>query len=131
MKKRFLLIFAIFLLTLFAFKCGLKRREDISKKQIRNGLVYIVNETQPYTGTFVAHYSNGQLKLEANFQSGKLYGLLKGWYKNGQLKSEQKFKYDFSYGKLKEWDSYGNLIMSSYERKWKQWEQMMYEKHIK
>ena len=53
MKKFLLLIFSIILLS----SCYKKEREvDISKKQERNGIVYIINESKPYSGKILRKF---------------------------------------------------------------------------
>jgi len=45
-----------------------------------------------YDGLFKIYYENGQLKEEGNFKDGELDGLLKVYYENGQLKEERNYK---------------------------------------
>ena len=47
--KKVILILVILLLT----SCYKKRIEDISKQEIRDGIVYAVNEDKPYSGVFI------------------------------------------------------------------------------
>ena len=71
MKKFLLLIFFIILLS----SCYTKEREiDISKKQERNGIVYIINESKPYSGKIIKKYANGQILLLMSYKNGKLDG---------------------------------------------------------
>lgn len=72
--------------------CGEIRQEDIEKKQERNGLVYIINESKPYTGIFSLKQDNGQLLVEETYEDGKLEGVKKEWYGNGQPKSVEYYK---------------------------------------
>jgi hypothetical protein len=39
---------------------------DINIKQVRDGLVYLPNETKLFTGVFVDSYFNGQKRSEIN-----------------------------------------------------------------
>ena len=83
---------------------------DVSMKQIRNGLVYLPNETKPFTGGFVGWYPNGQKKEEVNYIDGLAVGTrtvwieqyykdgkedgqrLTWWYRNGKKESETNYK---------------------------------------
>ena len=65
---------------------------DVSMKQIRNGLVYLPNETKPFTGGFVGWYPNGQKKEEVNYIDGKEDGKYTQWYENGTKWIEQYYK---------------------------------------
>ena len=82
------------------------------KKQERNGLVYLPNETEPFSGKFcktevlselnykdgkkdgdcIEWHENGQKKLERNYKDGKRVGKHIEWYKNGQIKKESNYK---------------------------------------
>ena len=79
---------------------------DVSMKQIRNGLVYLPNETKPFTGGFVGWYPNGQKKEEVNYIDGLAVGTRTVWieqyYKDGKLD-----------GKYTRWDLNGTKAEES------------------
>lgn len=83
--KKIVLILIMFLLTLTG--CGKERIEDMSKLEVRDGIIYIVGETKPYTGTFIEKYENGDTREIINFKNGKVHGKHEVYYKNGQLAS--------------------------------------------
>ena len=64
---------------------------DVSMKQIRNGLVYLPNETKPFTGGFVGWYPNGQKKEEVNYIDGWAVGTHTVWYNNAQKNMESNY----------------------------------------
>lgn len=66
----------------------LEKEVDISKKQVRNGIVYTVNSDTPFTGTMVGKYSNGQIKIMEEFKNGKYQGEQFYYYENGQIKEK-------------------------------------------
>ena len=39
---------------------------------IRNGIIYLPNETKPFTGNNLCKYENGQIKSERTYKDGKL-----------------------------------------------------------
>jgi len=80
---------------------------DVSMKQIRNGLVYLPNETKPFTGGFVGWYPNGQKKEEVNYIDGKEDGKYTQWYENGTKWIEQYYKDGKKDGKYTRWDLNG------------------------
>ncbi len=89
MKKLLLLIFSIILLS----SCYEKEREvDISKKQERNGIVYIINESKPYSGKILRKYDNGQILLLMSYKNGKLDGKYLHFYRNGQIYIDSEYK---------------------------------------
>ncbi|MEI6706009.1 MAG: MJ0042-type zinc finger domain-containing protein [Methylococcales bacterium] len=58
----------------------------------RNGIIYIPNSDEPFTGKYQEFYSNGQKKREASYKDGKLDGLITGWFENGQKELEGNYK---------------------------------------
>jgi antitoxin component YwqK of YwqJK toxin-antitoxin module len=91
------------------------------KVQTRNGVWYLPNEQEPFTGENICVYKsngqyhsqgevlnglgdgkwtwwfeNGQMWSEANYKDGKMDGKYIWWYENGQIAAEQ----DFINGKL-------------------------------
>lgn len=129
--KRFLVIITVFFVLSAVTGCGVVRRELLSKMQNRNGLVYIINEQNAYTGVLFEQHENGQLRVEVTFKDGKQYFVkewdkngqlqrektykdgnlegLKRWYKNGQLESEETYKDDKLDGVAKNWYENGQL----------------------
>ena len=79
---------------------------DVSMKQIRNGLVYLPNETKPFTGGFVGWYPNGQKKEEVNYIDGLAVGTRTVWI-------EQYYKDGKKDGKYTRWDLNGTKAEES------------------
>jgi Uncharacterized protein conserved in bacteria len=48
---------------------------------------------------YIAHYSNGKLKVERNYENEKLNGLIKEYYENGDLKEEVYYNQGKRHGK--------------------------------
>jgi antitoxin component YwqK of YwqJK toxin-antitoxin module len=67
--------------------------------QERNGLVYLPNQEEPFTGKNLCKYENGQKKVEGHYKDGKEDGKWTWWYENGQIQSEANWKD----GKIDEW----------------------------
>ncbi len=107
--KKFAAIFLVFVVLVTVTGCGGERRESLTKKQERDGLIYVVNEQSAYTGIFFEQYDNGQFKIELPCKDGKLEGIRKEWYENGQLKSETPYKDGKFAGDYKEWFNNGQL----------------------
>lgn len=87
-KIKKILIATFILLSLVG--CG--KEIDISQKQIRNGVVYTVNEDKPFTGKVVGKYKNGQEKLVENFKNGKFEGEQVYYYESGQIEEKLSYK---------------------------------------
>jgi antitoxin component YwqK of YwqJK toxin-antitoxin module len=58
----------------------------------KDGVAYVPNSEQPFTGKYVQKFENGQKKFEMTFEEGKLQGLANKWHKNGQIKGQMNFK---------------------------------------
>ncbi len=83
MKKIFFLLITIFAL----ISCG-EKEIDISKKQVRNGVVYTVNSDTPFSGKIIGKYPNGQTEVLENYINGKPNGEQISYYENGQIKEK-------------------------------------------
>ena len=96
--------------------CG-SFEETICKEtegQERNGLVYLPNQQEPFTGKNLCKYENGQKKVEGNYKDGYQDGKWTEWYENGQITTEGKFKDDKIDGKWTEWDEDGQNMQEGH-----------------
>jgi len=55
-------------------------------------LVYVQNQSTPYTGWRKRMDDNGQIRILSQYKDGRLDGLKTGWYENGDKKWEGNFK---------------------------------------
>ena len=84
---------------------------------IRNGIIYLPNETKPFTGNNLCKYENGQIKSEGKVKKGKLVSETRYRYHvNGQKEVEQNFKDGKKDGKVIYWWANGKKMI---ERNWK------------
>ena len=58
----------------------------------RQGQMYEINSTNPFTGSSVINHYNGQLAERKNQKDGKLEGLSESYYENGQLMESNNYK---------------------------------------
>lgn len=75
----------ITLICLFTLMGCINREVDISKKQVREGIVYVVGESKAFTGKLVGKYSNGQVKICEEYKNGLANGTETRYYKNGEI----------------------------------------------
>lgn len=87
--------------------CG--KEIDISQKQVRNGVVYTVNESEPFTGKVTGKYNNGQVKIAEKFKAGKYDGEQLYYYDNGQIKEKISFKDGKAIGTYTEYHKNGEI----------------------
>ena len=79
----------------------------------KDGLVFLKNRSQPFTGKNLCKYENGQIRQEGSFKDGKDVGKWTDWYENGQ-KSEE---FDYSVGTYTQWHDNGQM-MSDGSNEW-------------
>ena len=77
--------------------------------QIRNGLVYLPNQEEPFTGKNLCKYENGQIESEKNYKDGKLDGKLTTWYSDGLKSLEGNYKDGKEDGKWTDWYENGQI----------------------
>jgi antitoxin component YwqK of YwqJK toxin-antitoxin module len=78
---------------------------------LRDGVLYLQNGNEIFTGTFVENYGMDSLKLAIEIRKGVADGLTRGWYDNGQLEVEETFVNGVSNGTRTRW--YDNGIKKS------------------
>ena len=76
---------------------------------VKQGIVYEVNSTTPFTGSSVSYHENGQLSTKVNLKNGIPDGLWEGFYENGQLKERGNIKDLEQDGLWEYFDDGGNL----------------------
>jgi YD repeat-containing protein len=64
---------------------------ELNKTVERNGLVYEINNTTPYTGTVFSYHENGQIKSKEIYKDGLKSGVNEYFYSNGQVKQISNF----------------------------------------
>ena len=121
--KRMLIVITVLMLIVGCTKEPM----NFEKLQERDGLMYEVNSTKPYSGKAISLYENGQKKGEGTFKDGKREGLFVYWHENGQKSQEETFKdgkreglfvYWYENGKKK---SEGTFIDGTPQPDWKYW----------
>ena len=103
MKK----ITCIFILTSVLFGCS-PSEVDYNLIQDRNGIAYLPNDSEPFTGTAVASYPSGQQQIVVSYENGKPSGISSEWYTNGQMRTEQHFSGEDE-GRIRDWYENGEV----------------------
>lgn len=133
MKKRWVINFLITYIVLYNLTFSNLRKENINKKSLRNQIVYLVNETSPFTGELIGEgikeqYENGikngffqgfvqdkneRFVYEGKYINGIKHGVWTLKYLNGDTKGILKYNYDKPNG---QWTYfYENKNMEGYE----------------
>jgi antitoxin component YwqK of YwqJK toxin-antitoxin module len=79
---------------------------------LKDGLVFLKNRSQPFTGKNLCKYENGQIEEEGSFKDGESVGKWTNWYENGQKWKEGNWKDNTPEGKWTWWYKNG--------QKWKE-----------
>ena len=116
-----LTILCLCVVSSFLSGCSFFEETICSEKegQTRNGLVYLPNQEEPFTGKNLCKYDSGQKANEGNFKDGEKDGKWTWWYENGQKESEGNWKDGKEEGKWTEWYQNGQIKS---EKNYKDWE---------
>ena len=63
-----------------------------TEAQIINGIIFLPNMNEPFTGNNLCEYVNDQVKSKGEIKDGKKDGSWTSWYENGQIRSEEHYK---------------------------------------
>ena len=107
MKKLIILLFSIFI-SMKSY--GGVFNETICFETDGQNIVFLLNETNPYTGKYLCKYDNGQKEKEGSYRDGRLTGKWTFWYETGQKESEANYKNGKLDGKLIEWFQFNGEI---------------------
>ena len=89
MKKLIILLFSIFI-SINSY--GGIFKESICFETDGQNIVFLPNDTNPYTGKYLCKYDNGLKEREGRYKNGKLDGKWNVWYENGQKWYEGNYK---------------------------------------
>jgi antitoxin component YwqK of YwqJK toxin-antitoxin module len=90
--------------------------KSINSQQLqdREGLVYEVNDAEPYTGKLVVFHENGQKREERNYVDGKAQGKQEEWYEDGQKWSEKNYLNGKEHGSYERWYENGQKMLEEH-----------------
>jgi len=75
----------ILMLAIFAVLVSCSKEVDYKHLQLRNDLVYMPNENQPFTGSSTEYYKQGQVKNKRSYKNGKDNGESIYYFQNGNI----------------------------------------------
>jgi len=116
MRKYSYIFLAIFLLSCTEREVSLKSLQD------RNGLKYIINEEQPFSGHLVAYTNTPpniiekQKIISIHYKDGKENGLSTTWSDNGQKETETYYKDGKQHGLSATWHDSGQKQSEMYHK---------------
>ena len=87
---------------------------DLDSLNERDGLLYQVSKSEPFSGWAKEMYDSGQAKGLARFNDGKLEGPYTTWRENGQKKGEGAFEEGKAVS-MKHWNSKGEEVETAEE----------------
>ncbi|OFX80640.1 MAG: hypothetical protein A2X12_08315 [Bacteroidetes bacterium GWE2_29_8] len=91
-------------------------QEEINTKDIikKDNLAYKIGETEPFTGTEVAFFDNGNKFTQTPYVKGKIHGTEVIYYLNGNKFSETSFIFGKYNGKMTSYYDNGNIESEKY-----------------
>ena len=107
MKKLIIILFSIFI-SMKSY--GGLFNETICFETDGQNIVFLLNETNPYTGKYLCNYDNGQKEQERRYKDGRLIGKWTVWYESGQKKSEANYKNGKLDGRSTWWNKKGQKV---------------------
>ena len=107
MKKLIILLFSIFI-SMKSY--GGVFNETICFETDEQNIVFLPNQTDPYTGKYLCKYNNGQKEREGRYKDGRLIGKWTSWYDTGQTKNEINYKNGKLDGKWTLWNKNGQKV---------------------
>ena len=107
MKKLIILLFSIFISTK---SYGGVFNETICFETDGQNIVFLLNDTNPYTGKYLCKYDNGQKEKEGRYKDGRLTGKWTFWYESGEKESEVNYKNGKLDGKSTWWNKKGQKV---------------------
>ena len=108
MKKLIILIFSIFI-SIDSYS-GIFNEKNICFETDGQNIIFLPNETSPYTGKYLCKFDNDQKEREGRYKNGKLDGKWTIWFENGQKWYEENYKNGKLDGKLIEWFQFNGEI---------------------
>ncbi|MES9970763.1 MAG: hypothetical protein ABW092_12085 [Candidatus Thiodiazotropha sp.] len=76
---------------------------DTKNLQYRNGVAYLINEKEPYSGNAVRIDSGGNKRKAMTFKDGLKDGIYRKWTKSGQIIQEENYKLGKKNGQFSAW----------------------------
>ena len=114
-----------FIVGLFSLAFGTQANaEALSENQIveKDGISYSTLTNEPYDGSVINFFSNGQLDYKGSFKNGKKEGIWVGYYLDGQLRFKGRYKNGKRHGRWETKTKYGQK---------KRWQSGMFKDDIR
>lgn len=80
-----------------------------SEIEERDGIIYRIGMSKPFTGKVVDSFYNGQKMTETNYTNGKKDGKALSWYSNGVMRMDSTYKDGERDGLWTKWDKDGRI----------------------
>lgn len=118
-RKNLFVLFFIFFISSVVLAAS-ARNVKIEQTEVKNEVLYIAGENEPFTGIVQKFYEDGNLEIESEFKEGILDGVSKSYYKNTKLEMEGSYTEGRKNGVFKEYYENGKIkseINYSYDLK--------------
>lgn len=128
--KKFYSVVLVLMAFVFSVSYSSVRTEPYSKREIKNGLICLIGENNPYTGILVSYYEGSQLEAIMTYRNGLLEGERVIYYRNGLIKSKETYRDGKKEGfSLIYYDNGKPMIKTQYVNGKKHGEKILYNKN--
>lgn len=114
---------------------------DLAELTNQNDRLYVIGQTNTFTGIMTEHYPGGSVKSKSEMADGQMHGKSEGFFQNGQKQIEEYFKLGVSDGIRTRWntngikESEGRIVRGAFDGEYRTWhtngqtaEQIFFEK---
>ncbi len=99
----------------FCAKCGNKIEGKVVNRLIeRKGIFYELGQAQPFSGTLISRFLQGQIQSESHYVDGLTEGLCTNWRESGSKDNEGLYKQGKKEGLWTWWNAKGQQIIEKY-----------------
>ena len=74
-------------------------------------IVFLPNETIPYSGIYLCKFDNGKKEREGSYKNGKFHGKWTNWFESGQRESELNYNNGKLDGKSTWWNKRNQKVI--------------------
>lgn len=107
--RNVVLILALAALVILVLSVAHTREVDAAHVELRDGLAFVVDEPDPFSGRVKELYDDGRIKSLQTFNRGRPEGSLKSWHQNGQLWISAEYRRGLKDGFVRSWSPSGEL----------------------
>lgn len=105
-----------FLLCLLNSSCSKSQEVNCDSliQSEKDGIAFLKNSTNPFSGKCVSYYENGKIERETFYKDGLIDSLIISWYKSGAIMGKVHLKNNLPHGETVSYYENGNIQSKMY-----------------